>query len=65
MEKKFLKQKIKFLLCIIKLINCFFLLNIIIFIFMIKMIKYFYKNIEIVNLYKLSNKFMFLLYNVG
>lgn len=65
MEKNFLKQKIKFLLCISKLINCFFLLNIIIFIFMIKMIKYFYKNIEIVNLYKLSNKFMFLLYNVG
>lgn len=32
---------------------------------MIKMIKYFYKNIEIVNLYKLSNKFMFLLYNIG
>lgn len=65
MEKNFLKQKIKFLLCISKLINCFFLLNNIIFIFMIKMIKYFYKNIEIVNLYKLSNKFMFLLYNVG
>lgn len=63
--KKKTKSRKQFLLRTSRLINRSFPSNIITSIFTTKMTKYSYKNIEIANLHKPSNKFMSLPHNAG